>query len=460
MGTMSSRRSAAGGFGLAALACAAALALAGQAEAATVAYPNGGSGFDDGPQGWTGSETSCSFPLAPGGFCTATNQHAPAAGNPGGAIVTNAEVVVNPAGLFEAQGTWTSPPFTVPLGTSVTGATFQYDRQFQAGGLLALDPDVAVTIELVDDTAVAVAPLLTDELSTAATFETRGVGAPGSAVTAGHTYRLRMRSTISSSVVGVGVTGTATLAFDNVRLAVADSSPGGSGGAGTPEVSDGVRVIGRSVSDSEVRSMVSRFGIESEVGTGEGGSLIPRDRCTIVGTPGRDRIIGTRANEVICGRGGNDTIQAGGGLDAVDGGDGADRLGGGGAGDLLLGLRGNDRSSGGAGKDAIGGGAGRDVLSGGAGKDRASGRSGNDRIAGNGGGDRLSGGAGKDRLIGGKGHDRLAGGAAADRLVARDRTRDRVFGGRGRDVAGVDSASGSRRSVRRADRVRGVERLR
>jgi Ca2+-binding RTX toxin-like protein len=80
----------------------------------------------------------------------------------------------------------------------------------------------------------------------------------------------------------------------------------------------------------------------------------------------------------------------------------------------------------------------------------------NDVLIGDGGANRLKGGFGKDRLFGGAGGDllfggqkadRLRGGAGGDELFARDRRRDRVGGGPGRDVGHVDPI----------DRVFGVE---
>ena len=177
-------------------------------------------------------------------------------------------------------------------------------------------------------------------------------------------------------------------------------------------------------------------------------------KCTIVGTAGNDVLAGTSKSDVICGLGGNDTIR---------------------------GLRGNDTIAGGTGNDLIAGGAGADRISGNAGNDRLLGRKGNDRIVGNGGKDRLNGGTGRDalsgstgtdqlragkaadRLNGGKGQDRIMAGSGNDRISARDRTRDKINGGKGRDQATVDlasSASGTRASLRRVDRVRRVERQR
>jgi Tol biopolymer transport system component len=87
------------------------------------------------------------------------------------------------------------------------------------------------------------------------------------------------------------------------------------------------------------------------------------DRCTIIGTPGRDVLVGTRANDVICGLGGDDVLRGGGGYDTLDGGAGNDTIDGGAADDLLFGGRGADLLHA---RDRR-----RDRLDGGAGTDRA-----------------------------------------------------------------------------------------
>jgi Ca2+-binding RTX toxin-like protein len=66
------------------------------------------------------------------------------------------------------------------------------------------------------------------------------------------------------------------------------------------------------------------------------------------------------------------------------------------------------------------------------------GTAGPDVIDGRGGNDRLFGGAGNDRLTGGGGRDVLDAGAGDDRILARDRTRDVVRCGRGRDTVIAD----------------------
>lgn len=441
---------------LAALAVMVLLIGAGPAGAATTYHPAGGSDFAVDAQGWEGSDSSCSVGM--GLLCSASTPHEPAVGNPAGSISVRVDVTANAVGAFQGAGAWTSPAFTVPAGQPVTGATFEYDRQFDPGGLVSTQPRSTVTVKLVDQTAGTTVTLFTEQLSSGATaFAKRGVGAPEDAVVAGHTYRLRIETSTTSTVVGVGVVGQANTRFDNVVLAVDQASPGGgdTSGGTTPIVSPGVTVVGGPLSNAQINALFRRFNENTEVGRGPGGSLVPLARCTIVGTPGADRIKGTRGNDVICGLGGNDVLVGAGGIDIVDGANGNDRLGGGRAKDKLIALRGNDRATGGAGNDRAGGGAGRDRVSGSSGADRLGGGSSKDALRGHG---------GRDRLTGGKGRDRILGGSGNDRIRARDRTRDAVNGGKGRDRATVDrlprAARRTRSNLRRVDRVRRVERLR
>jgi Ca2+-binding RTX toxin-like protein len=397
-------------------------------QAAPVSYPEGGSSFATDAEGWTGAEASCTG-TGPALLCDASSDYDPAVGNPPGSIATRADVTVNAGGIFNATGTWVSPAFTPTAGQQVNGATFQYDRRFDSGGLTNLGPSSDVTVTLVDETANTTTSLLTEDVATSTSFATRGVGVPAGAVVAGHSYRLRMQTTTTSTTAGVGVLGEASTYFDNVALTVDQGSSGGGGESGgdRPIVSAGVTIVRGPLSDAEISVLFRRFDETTDVGKGPGGSLVPLAACTIVGTPGKDRVKGTKGNDVICGLGGNDVLNGAGGKDIIDGARGADRLTGAGAKDKLIGLAGKDRENGGGGKDQLGG------------------------------------GAGKDRLTGGKGGDRIHGGAGGDRLNARDRTRDRVDGGKGRDRAKVDSSRRTGRRVkglRRVDRVRRVERRR
>ena len=92
------------------------------------------------------------------------------------------------------------------------------------------------------------------------------------------------------------------------------------------------------------------------------------------------------------------------------------------------------------GDDLIPGTSGRDVICGGIG---------DDTLLGLGGDDSLVGGFDDDALDGGAGSDRLRGDYGNDVFLARDRTRDVLEGGLGRDRAVAD----------RVDRISGVERV-
>jgi hypothetical protein len=407
------------------LAVAVAMAAAGPAQAASQ-YPGGGSHFVADAEGWTGADTSCTGDA--GSLCTTSTPYEAVVGSPPGSISVRMAATVNLGGTFVGTGTWTSPEFTVPAGQAVTGATFEYDRQLVAGGLLSLAPESTVTLQLLDMATGSATTLMTEELTAAdAGFAKRGVGVAAGALVDGHDYRLRIATSTTTSTASIGVLGEENTRFDNVVLAVEQSATAAVGGT-TPTVSEGVRVVKRFRSATEIASLFRRFDESTETGPGPGGSLVPVDLCTVIGTAGADRIKGTRSNDVICGMGGNDVIVGGGGIDIVDGANGNDRLSGGAGKDKLIGLRGKDRLNGNAGNDRIGG------------------------------------GAGSDRVTGAAGRDRLSGGGGKDRLLARDRRRDRVDGGKGRDRATVDRpARGARRTratLRRTDRVRRVERPR
>jgi uncharacterized delta-60 repeat protein len=97
--------------------------------------------------------------------------------------------------------------------------------------------------------------------------------------------------------------------------------------------------------------------------------------------------------------------------------------------DAIFGRGGADRIAGLGGGDCLNGGSGGDVISGGAGNDI------------------VNGDSGADVIRAGSGRNVIRGGSGADRINARNRVRDVVNCGTGRDRATVD----------RADRVRGCE---
>jgi hypothetical protein len=101
-------------------------------------------------------------------------------------------------------------------------------------------------------------------------------------------------------------------------------------------------------------------------------------------------------------------------------------------------------------RSEVNGGPGADHLFAGDHGSRLIGGGGNDTLTGGPGRDTIGGGRGRDTIRGGLRADELRGGAGRDTFYARDRYRDHVFGGLGRDKARVD---------RLLDRVRSIERF-
>lgn len=106
--------------------------------------------------------------------------------------------------------------------------------------------------------------------------------------------------------------------------------------------------------------------------------------------------------------------------------------------DEIIGYGGNDRLVGLTGDDRLYGRSGDDRLEGDGPGVSSSGLTSDDVLSGAHGHDHLVGGVGDDRLTGGDGLDRLSGGPGDDRLGARDRRRDKVSCGSGRDRVTAD----------------------
>jgi RTX calcium-binding nonapeptide repeat (4 copies) len=406
----------------------AALAAAGAALAAPVAggstYPDsGGSRFNSDTDGWRDTEADCRAGL--GSLCSMSNRHSAGEGNPPGSLEVRMRVTANALGTFRGESVLRSPSFRALGGGR---ATLSYDRRLEAEGMLALSPSSTIAPTLVDESSEQPHPLGGEELSSSeAVFSARRLEVPTGLV-AGRSYHLELRTVMTTSVAREGLLGDLMLRVDNVALHVEDgrdSLPAGAAG------SAGVRFSGTTLGARAFASLAASIPYRAETGPGQGGTVVPIERCTIVGTPGSDRIKGSPGNDVICGLGGNDRINGGRGRDIVDGGNGNDRLAGSSGGDLIAGLRGRDRLDGGAGADRLGGGAGKD---------------------------RLRGRGGRDRLHGGSAFDRLSAGGGADRLATRDGRRDLVDGGSGRDRSSGDSSKRVGRG--RADTHRRIERLR
>jgi Ca2+-binding RTX toxin-like protein len=147
------------------------------------------------------------------------------------------------------------------------------------------------------------------------------------------------------------------------------------------------------------------------------------------GQAGDDYMNGQAGDDCLYGLDGNDTMLGDDGLDLVVGGNGKDAGYGG---------DGNDRLYGVAGVDRLYGDRGDDRVSGGLGNDRLRGAAGNDQLFAGPGNDEIDGGPGNDTASGGAGRDHIVTGLGADRVSARDRTRDVVNCGPGRDSVSAD----------------------
>lgn len=218
----------------------------------------------------------------------------------------------------------------------------------------------------------------------------------------------------------------------------ADSAVGG-GGSDTVSYADRTApVTGNLATDvaGETGEADALNSIESLVGGGSADVLI--------GDDGANTLDGSSGNDTIDGRGGPDALNCGAGVDLLSyvertsavtvKFDGVANDGAAGEGDRdaacesIRGGKGSDKLTGNSLANVIFGGAGRDRIVGGRGKDR------------------LSGDAGNDTITGGKQVDTINGGTGNDRINARDKAKDSLDGGKGKDKARVDKRD-KRRSI-------------
>ena len=197
--------------------------IASPAQAATSVYPAGGGTFTGGPQGWEVTEASCN--AAP--LCTASGGYDGTAGNPPGSLAANTTIALNLGTLFKSTVVLRSPDFTV---TSAGDGTLHLDRQFVAGSLIDLAPQLTYSVALLDRTAGDKSEPLTETLANNPTF----VG-KDHAVTLkqGHRYAISITAETSSTVVGSSLlSGSTSARFDNVAVTVESSGGGGGKGGG------------------------------------------------------------------------------------------------------------------------------------------------------------------------------------------------------------------------------------
>jgi hypothetical protein len=205
--------------------CAVLSAFTGSAPAAT--YPGGGSGFDEGAEGWSAGGASC----APAELlCTSEAAYDATTGNPPGSIAAKTTVTLNLVGLFKGTATWNSPKFTVPVA-AITDADVHLDQAFDPGGLVDVEPKATYVVTLSDLTTGTSTTALSGELDEE-DEAFAGASAPV-AVVGGHTYRLSIETVIAQSTLALStLSGTTSLRFDNVGLTVRSASEGKGGGGG------------------------------------------------------------------------------------------------------------------------------------------------------------------------------------------------------------------------------------
>jgi Ca2+-binding RTX toxin-like protein len=329
--------------------------LVGAAGASAAIEPGGGSSFASGTDGWQSAVNVCQPTQgAPGEACAAANEHDPAIGNPGGSLRSRLSVDIGFV-LFDSDLVWQSPPFRVPgdPGAAVNGAELTYDRRFVPGDLTALAPQAELEVSVVDETAELQSELVEESLDEDDTeFETRTSEAPSGALTREHIHHIELRTSIQTTTTEGGVSGSSDVHYDNVALQTPDP-PGNSRGVTFPR---------SPVPPAEMTALMLGLNLNRLAGDHDGGTQVPLEQCTILGTPGSDRMRGTTGNDVLCGLGGNDSISGQRARDVIDTGNGNDQPIGNKGGDMILGLRGRDLVRGRKGQDKIGGGAGKDRL--------------------------------------------------------------------------------------------------
>ena len=173
--------------------------------------------------------------------------------------------------------------------------------------------------------------------------------------------------------------------------------------------------------------------IEDNVENLRGGTAPDR----LVGSDGRNSLDGGDGDDTLDGAGGGDTLAGGAGVDTADYSSRQAAV------DVSLNDDADDGESGE--KDKIAedvegarGGAGADTLYGNDDPNRLNGGDGKDQLAGGASDDVLIGMAASDKLDGGAGKDKFDSGAGNDTISSRDRTRDAVNCGAGKDTAKSD----------------------
>ena len=206
---------------------AALLALAvGQASAAV--YPNGGSSFTGGAEGWKVASAECKVLGLLEVLCeTKESGYDGTAGAPSGSFANKAQIPVSAIGAFKSVFVDESPAFTATAGGA---GTLSLSRQFVPGGLVSLTPTFTYSAYVVDKSTNTKQKAITETLEAEAPFATKTGGVT---LTAGDTYVIQIEaSTTASSLIGLLIE-TASR-FDNVAV---------TGPNGTPETPAAVAAV-------------------------------------------------------------------------------------------------------------------------------------------------------------------------------------------------------------------------
>lgn len=220
-------------------ALAVALLAIGPGQALGAVYPNGGSTFTGGVEGWQVSG-ACTLPANLPLVCTGEGKYDGSAGNPPGSLEASAEILVNAGGAFKTTFAAESPAFKV--GEGGAGAV-RLSRALDSGAVAALNPQTTYVASLLDKTTGTESRVFEETVSGASPFS----GREGSAtLNAGDTYVIKIAATTETTTAGAGLTGTIATRFDNIRLVGPGVNPGGGGGGN-----------GSALTNSELRTFLS-----------------------------------------------------------------------------------------------------------------------------------------------------------------------------------------------------------
>lgn len=206
-------------------ALAAAFLAIGPGQALGAVYPQGGSTFTGGAEGWQASG-ACTLPANLPLVCTGEGKYDATGGDPPGSLEASTEILVNAGGLFKTTFAAQSPPFKVGQGGA---GSVRLSRSLESGTLAALNPQTSYVVSLLDQTTGSESKVLEETVVGASPF----VGKEGAAtLNAGDTYVIRIAATTETTTAGIGLTGTIATRFDNVRVVGPGANPGGGGNGG------------------------------------------------------------------------------------------------------------------------------------------------------------------------------------------------------------------------------------